>query len=287
MFQCAITNANIEVGKYVIVKMCTIKSDAIITQLVEYENREGMIMLREISNKRIKNASKVIKIGKLDVCQVIKVENGNIDLSLKQVDSGEREKALSNFKKNKIAYQIVDKASKICDGKSISDIYKEKMNSITEKYQSMYRCFALLKEEKIDIDENDNIEKAFVDVINESYKPDNFKIRADIELICRKHEGVALIISCLDKVIEKDEDLSIVSLTVPVFSISKISKKKNDGILDVQDAINIIKDESKNLGIYFNLVTEPKTFGEKAKFTILNLDDDRAKDHDSSSYESE
>ena len=55
--------------------------------MLEYDNREGMIMASECSRKRIKSVARVLKPGKEEALLVTKVDEseGFIDLSRKKV----------------------------------------------------------------------------------------------------------------------------------------------------------------------------------------------------------
>lgn len=70
---CRITRVEGETGAYV--------------QLLEYNNKEGMIMASECSKKRIKSIAWLLKVGKEEALLVTKVDEneGFIDLSWKRV----------------------------------------------------------------------------------------------------------------------------------------------------------------------------------------------------------
>jgi len=52
-------------------------------QLLEYNNIEGMILLSELTRRRIRSVSKLIKVGRIEPVMVLRVdkEKGYIDLS--------------------------------------------------------------------------------------------------------------------------------------------------------------------------------------------------------------
>lgn len=70
---CRITWVEGETGAYV--------------HLLEYDNKEGMIMASECSKKRIKSIARLLKVGKEEALLVTKVDEneGFIDLSRKRV----------------------------------------------------------------------------------------------------------------------------------------------------------------------------------------------------------
>lgn len=76
-----------EVGTVVVCEITSVDQAAgAYVALLEYDNKEGMIMANECSNKKIKNLSWLLKIGKREPVLVTKVDkSGFIDLSRKRV----------------------------------------------------------------------------------------------------------------------------------------------------------------------------------------------------------
>lgn len=151
-----------------------------------------MILSGELSRKRIKNATQATKIGKTEICQVLKIEGKYIDLSLKQVDTEDKASALEKYKKNKIAYQILEKASKVLK-LSIIDLYDTKIKQHLKEYKSMYNLFAEIKENPALFDENDVVYSPIKEIIKTQYEAQSFKVRADFDLMCDKYNGVMII----------------------------------------------------------------------------------------------
>merc|ERR1712113_513152 len=56
--------------------------------LLEYDGKEGMINLGELSKKRIRSMTKVLRVGSTEVCMVMSVdeEKGYVNLSKKRVE---------------------------------------------------------------------------------------------------------------------------------------------------------------------------------------------------------
>jgi hypothetical protein len=73
-------------------------------QLLEYNNIEGMVLLSELSRRRIRSINKLIKVGRDEVVMVIRVDKdkGYIDLSKRRVSAEEIVKAEDRFNKAKM-----------------------------------------------------------------------------------------------------------------------------------------------------------------------------------------
>ncbi|KAL6054667.1 hypothetical protein STEG23_035358 [Scotinomys teguina] len=77
--------------------------------LLEYNNIEGMILLSELSSRRIRSINKLIRIGRNECVVVIRVdkEKGYIDLSKGRVSPEEAIKCEDKFTKSKTVYSIL------------------------------------------------------------------------------------------------------------------------------------------------------------------------------------
>lgn len=97
-----------EVDDYVVVKVKSIADMGAYVSLLEYDNIEGMILFSELSRRRIRSVSKLIRVGRQEVCVVLRVdkEKGYIDLSKRRVDSKDLEKAEQKFNKSKAVIEI-------------------------------------------------------------------------------------------------------------------------------------------------------------------------------------
>ena len=98
----------------VCVTLILIVSDACVyVSLLEYDNIQGMILLSELSRRRIRSVNKLIRIGMQEVAMVIRIdkEKGYIDLSKRRVGVDERGAVEDRFNKSKIVHSILRNVS--------------------------------------------------------------------------------------------------------------------------------------------------------------------------------
>jgi ribosomal protein S1 len=78
-----------EVDECVMVEVKNIADMGAYVSLLEYKGIEGMILLSELSRRRIRSINKLIRVGKVEVAMVMRVdkEKGYIDLSKRRVAS--------------------------------------------------------------------------------------------------------------------------------------------------------------------------------------------------------
>jgi translation initiation factor 2 subunit 1 len=104
--------------------------------LLEYENIEGMIPLTELSNRRIRSFSKLIRVGRIEIAVVLRVDKekglvtfdysssqhqclnsvflstGYIDLSKRRVATEEIVKCEERWNKSKCVQSIMTRVAK-------------------------------------------------------------------------------------------------------------------------------------------------------------------------------
>jgi len=78
-------------------------------KLLEYDNTEGMILLSELSRRRIRSVQKLIRVGRNEVVVVLRVdkEKGYIDLSKRRVSAEDIVKCEERYVKSKAVASIL------------------------------------------------------------------------------------------------------------------------------------------------------------------------------------
>ena len=78
-------------------------------KLLEYDNIDGMILLSELSRRRIRSIQKLIRVGRNEVVVVLRVdkEKGYIDLSKRRVSAEDIVKCEERFNKGKMVASIM------------------------------------------------------------------------------------------------------------------------------------------------------------------------------------
>lgn len=99
-----------EVDECVVVEVKSIEQMGAYVALKEYNNIEGMILLSELSRRRIRSINKIIRVGKLEVVVVLRVdkEKGYIDLSKRRVTEEDVMKCEQRYNKAKAVSFILN-----------------------------------------------------------------------------------------------------------------------------------------------------------------------------------
>lgn len=269
MFECRVRKNKLpKEGEVVIGKISSVKDGVVTIELLEYGNAPGLILSGELSKRRFKSISQVAKVGNVEVCQVLKVEDdkGFIDLSLKRVSDKEKQECRDEFSKTKLAYQIIAKACKL-SGQSIKDTYESWAYEKEEEYGTLFSYFAHIKNNMVELDTEPN-GKYFKKVIEEQFIASTFKVRADVEVTCAKG-GIQGIKEAFDEAGREDSDLEMVLLKSPIYSITKIDSNKDEAFKAVETACITVKEKIESIGGTFNMINPAKLYGEKSKHSML------------------
>ncbi|KAJ7123352.1 eukaryotic translation initiation factor 2 subunit alpha [Mycena filopes] len=98
-----------EVDELVMVQVQHIAEMGAYVRLLEYDGTEGMILLSELSRRRIRSVQKLIRVGRNEVVVVLRVDNekGYIDLSKRRVSPEDITRCEERFMKSKSVASIL------------------------------------------------------------------------------------------------------------------------------------------------------------------------------------
>ncbi len=95
------------------VKVISLTDSGAYVSLLEYNDIEGMILMSDLSRRRVRNVSKLLSLNKTLFVSVIRVDEskGYIDVSKKAVDADDIPIAEEKWNKSKIVHNILKELS--------------------------------------------------------------------------------------------------------------------------------------------------------------------------------
>jgi len=96
-----------EIEDLVMVQVTRIEEHGAYVSLLEYDYMEGLILVSELSKRRIRSISKLVRVGQIQCCAVLRVEKGNVDLSKKKVRTEEARLFEAKFANAKAVHSIM------------------------------------------------------------------------------------------------------------------------------------------------------------------------------------
>jgi len=240
--------------------------------LLEYNNIEGMILLSELSRRRIRSVNKLIRIGKTEPVVVIRVdkEKGYIDLSKRRVAAEDVEKCNEQFSKakavNSILRHVADLLRYETDAQ-LEELYIKTAWHFEEKYKkkaSAYDAFKQAVQDPSIFDEcglDEETKNVLLSNIRQKLMLQSVKIRSDIEVSCYAYEGIEAVKKALRAGIEcstVEMPVKINLIAPPLYVVTTSTPERQDGIVLLEKAIVRIEETIKGLGGSFNVQMGPK-----------------------------
>ena len=132
-----------EVNDLVMCKITMPFTDGAYVELLEYNNRQGMILNSEMSRKRVKHVKQIMKEGREEVLRAIRVDTqqGYIDLSKKNVKVGEIKEFQEQYSRRKHVHNIMKSLAIKINQPKLEDLYLKFGWNLYKEYGHAYDAF--------------------------------------------------------------------------------------------------------------------------------------------------
>ncbi|KAF8551185.1 hypothetical protein OG21DRAFT_1478250 [Imleria badia] len=293
-----------EVDELVMVQVRQIAEMGAYVKLLEYDNIEGMILLSELSRRRIRSIQKLIRVGRNEVVVVLRVdrEKGYIDLSKRRVSPEDITKCEERYMKSKAVASIMRHvASKLpavdapapaeeegaaaaedaaSEEARLEKLYEQVAWPLGKIYGHPYDAFklALTEQETVFAALANPPSPATIAVLTSTIArrltPQPIKLRADIELTCYTPAGIDAIKKALragEK--ESNETVPIKAKLVapPLYVLSTNATDKFVAIDRLERAIESIQGSIETQGGALVVKMKPKAVSETEEQDLAQL----------------
>lgn len=257
-------------------------------KLLEYDNIDGMILLSELSRRRIRSIQKLIRIGRNEVVVVLRVDKdkGYIDLSKRRVSPEDIVRCEERYNKSKSVHSIMRHVA----GKTntpILKLYEDIGWPLNRKFGHANDAF------KLSITNPDvwndvvfpsqAVKEEFQSYIGKKLTPHPTKVRADIDVTCFKYEGIDAVKEALRKAEAKnapDAEVRVKLVSPPRYVLTSQCLDKQVGIELLEQGIKDIKESISAAGGACTVVMAPKAVTEHDDAELQALMDKRARENE-------
>ncbi|KAG1447588.1 hypothetical protein G6F56_009213 [Rhizopus delemar] len=218
-------------------------------KLLEYGDREGMILLSELSRRRIRSVQKLIRVGRDEVVVVLRVdeEKGYIDLSKRRVTPEDIIKCEEKYKKSKQVHSILRHVAEKNDI-ALQTLYETIGWPLYKKFGHAYDAFkvAILDTEAIfgGMDISKELLDELLSIIKRRMTPQPVKIRAQLDVRCTGIDGVNAIKNALkagEEAGSEEVPVKITYLAAPLYVVTVDALDKELGFETIEKSIEAIK----------------------------------------------
>lgn len=221
-----------EQGDLVIVTVQRITDYGAYVTLDEYDGKEGLLHISEVSSGWVRNIREFVREGQKSVLKVLRVntDKGQVDLSLRRVSRLERREKILSWKRERKAESLI---------RSVSDRLKIPINelrtqtgAIEEKFGGLYEAFERTALEGPEALMEAGLPKdtaaAMSEIAKEKIRPRMVKIRGTVELQCMKPNGIIYVKEALmnaQKVEKpKDTEIRIYTVASPKYAVEVLAQ---------------------------------------------------------------
>ncbi|KAI8331956.1 eukaryotic translation initiation factor 2 alpha subunit-domain-containing protein [Chlamydoabsidia padenii] len=239
-----------QVDDVVMVNVRQIADMGAYVRLLEYGDREGMILLSELSRRRIRSVQKLIRVGRNEVVVVLRVdeEKGYIDLSKRRVTPEDIARCEEKYNKSKAVHSILRHVAEKHDI-ALKDLYESVGWPLYRKFGHAYDAFKVAIADPTAVFEGiemtDAVRAELVNNIKRRMTPQPVKIRAQLDLRCTGMDGVLAIKAALEageSQSTEDVPIKVTYLAAPLYVVTADALEKSVGFTVMEKAIGAIKE---------------------------------------------
>ena len=252
--------------------------------LLEFNDIEGMILMSEVSRRRIRSLNKHLRVGRNECVVVIRVdeEKGYIDLSKRRVSAEEAERFQERFIKSKTINQIlrhVAETLKLQSNEEFEELYQNTAWAIDALKAKKGACYDVFKKAAIDpsvlneLTLDEGTRQMLLNCIGRRLSHQPIKLRATFELNCFSSEGIEAIKSALRAGLNYSPGnplLQINLIAPPEFIMTTTTLDQTEGVAKLKGALSVIKQVIEEKHGSFNVVVEPKIATELDDMELEN-----------------
>lgn len=273
-----------EIESVVMVNVRNIADMGAYVSLMEYDNIEGMILLSELSRRRIRSIHKLIRVNRNEVVMVLRVdkEKGYIDLSKRRVAPEDVAACEDRFNKAKAVHGVL---RHLAERRKLylEDLYEKIGWPLYRKFGHAYDAFKIaISEDKnavdpfADLDVPEDVIEELRTYILRRLAPQPIKIRSDIEVSCFTYEGIDAIREALFAGMAKGSEqypIRIKLIAPPIYVLSTTTLEKEAGIALMNESIDAIRENITAKGGKIDVKMAPKAVSIKEETELQAMMD--------------
>lgn len=272
-----------ELEEVVVVQVKRIVDMGAYVSLLEYDGQEGMMLLSELSKRRIRSVSKLLKVGRTEICMVLRVDEdkGYVDLSKRRVAPEDATAKEEQFAKAKAVHGIMRHVAHSSDIE-VEELCNKVSWPLYAKYKDAFDAFRRHVVGEINLwdeidfsqpgkDLSDIADKLKEDIelnLKRKLIQHQLKLRAKIEVSCSEYDGIDAIKEALNKGMEaskEDCELKIKLIAHPLFALSLVCRDKSQGMATMEEAMGLIKEKIQSYKGNYVVKLAPELVGQDEK----------------------
>jgi translation initiation factor 2 subunit 1 len=239
------------------VRVAKVDETAVYVLLLEYGQKHGMILLSDMSRKRIRSAMHVhARVGQEQVAQVLRVDDkkGYIDLTKRSVTPADAAECAARFERSKTVHSLLfDLANKT--GGTLLGLYEQFGWDLHERFGHAYDGLKLaLRRPELALGRyqlDEGLRALLRAKLEHRFGTKSITLRADVELTCFSPNGIDGIRAAIRAALAQaspDATLTCKVITAPKYALVCVCADRQDGAQTLQRACDAMAAEIKKQG---------------------------------------
>ncbi|KAH9909059.1 mitochondrial carrier [Xylariomycetidae sp. FL2044] len=240
-----------EIDSFVMVNVKQIADMGAYVKLLEYDNIDGMILLSELSRRRIRSIQKLIRVGRNEVV-------------VRRVSPEDIVKCEERYNKSKMVHSIMRHVAEKTQT-PIEKLYESIAWPLNKKYGHSIDAFKLsITNPDVWSDitfPTEAIADELKSYIGKRLTPQPTKVRADIEVTCFEYDGIDAVKAALrtaEAGNTEENQVKVRLVSPPLYVLTNTCLDKNVGISRLEEAIVNIRNNITGSGGQLVVKMEPK-----------------------------
>merc|ERR1719348_1374342 len=231
-----------------------------------------MILLSELSRRRIRSINKLIRVGRTEPVVVIRVDKdkGYIDLSKRRVSKEDIERCTEKYSKAKAVNSIVRHVAEVLGFKTdeaLEELYRKTAWYFETKSKKQGTAYDYFKQSVTDpsllndLGLDEQTKQVLVDNIQRKLTQQAVKIRADFECSCFTYEGIDAVKDALRAGIavgNPEIPIKINLIAPPVYVMTCSTPERTEGLALLNEGCKAVEERIKSSGGNFAIQMAPK-----------------------------
>eukprot|EP00802_Teleaulax_amphioxeia_P004534 Tamp_04538.p1 GENE.Tamp_04538~~Tamp_04538.p1 ORF type:complete len:493 (-),score=130.97 Tamp_04538:1777-3138(-) len=264
-----------DVEETVVVLVKRIDVMGVYVNLIEYDDTEGMILLSELSRRRIRSVKKLINVGRQEVALVLRVDKdkGYIDLSKRRVSPEDIDTIEERFNKSKSVHSIMRNLA-TTQRRDVEDLYESFGWELAAEYGHILEAFKKLLTDGSILDKytmSEDVKEALKKNVAMRLTPQPVKVRSDFEVTCFAYEGIDAIKAALTKGIESGTEMNPITVRLiapPLYVMTCNTLEQDIGIDMLTKALENVKSEIEARGGEMTIKMAPTAVGAEEEAAL-------------------
>lgn len=238
-----------EVDELVMVTVRRIADMGAYVGLKEYDDIEGMILLSELSRRRIRSIQKLIRVGRDEVAIVLRVdkEKGYIDLSKRRVSSDDVVALENKYNSSKIVQAIMRNVAEK-NNVSLVELHEAITWPLYDKFGHALDAFkkAITDPEDVfkELSVPNDIYQSLMKSIRRKLTPAPVKLRADVDITCFAYEGICAIrrgIHAAESLSTEEVTIRVRLVAPPHYVATANTLDKSLGVVQLEESLKLLQ----------------------------------------------